>query len=99
MSLELHFSEIAIDDLNRLKKFANDYNGSKAVRRLSRQLLGATKKLVSAPQIGRLVSTLPGEIREMVFGKYIIRYVVMVDKIYILRIWHGNEHRVIETEI
>lgn len=93
MSLELHFSEIAIDDLKRLKKFAGDYGGSKAVRRLSKQLLGATKKLVSAPQIGRLASTLPGEIREMVFGKYIVRYVVMVDKIYILRIRLGSEYR------
>ena len=79
--------------MKRLKKFAGDYGGSKAVRRLSKQLLGATKKLVSAPQIGRLASTLPGEIREMVFGKYIVRYVVMVDKIYILRIWLGSEYR------
>jgi plasmid stabilization system protein ParE len=99
MSLELHFSEIAIDDLKRLKKFTGDYSGSRAARRLSKQLLGATKKLVYAPQMGRWVSTLPGEVREMVFGKYIVRYVVMVDKIYILRIWHGSEYRVIETEI
>jgi toxin ParE1/3/4 len=89
--MKLSFSELSVDDLVRLRKFVADSSGDP--QRVSKQLIGLIRKLLCAPQIGRLIPELPGEIREMVFGKYIVRYAVIDDQVYILRIWHGREHR------
>jgi len=51
------------------------------------------KGLVNNPQIGRPVPDLPGEIRELIFGKYVARYEVRTNSLYVLRIWHGMEDR------
>ncbi len=33
------------------------------------------------------------DIREFVFGRYVIRYFVKGEAVYILRIWHSKEQR------
>jgi len=50
-------------------------------------------KLIEAPRIGRPVVDIPGEVRELVVGKYVVRYEVRKTVLYILRIWHGKENR------
>mgnify|MGYP001546436695 CR=1 FL=1 len=90
--MKLSFSELAVEDLSRLRKFVVDNHGD--AQHVARQLIGSIRKLLFAPQIGRLISELPGEVREMVFGKYIIRYAIIENQVYILRIWHGKEHRI-----
>jgi plasmid stabilization system protein ParE len=64
-----------------------------AAKRVSRRLRGAIKNLVNNSQIGRPVPDLPGEARELIFGKYIARYELRTHSLYMLRIWHGKEDR------
>ncbi|MCP4049823.1 MAG: type II toxin-antitoxin system RelE/ParE family toxin [bacterium] len=89
---ELMFSKAAVHDLIRLRKFIEQHNPS-AAQRISKRLQGAIQGLLDTPQIGKPVDNIPGEIREFIFGKYIIRYKVHVKILYILRIWHGKEDR------
>ena len=88
----LIFSKAAVHDLVRLREFIAKHNPD-AAKRVSRRLRGAIKGLVNNPQIGRPVPDLPGEIRELIFGKYVTRYEVRTSLLYVLRIWHGKEDR------
>jgi plasmid stabilization system protein ParE len=92
--MKLMFSKAAVEDLVRLRRFIAEHN-PEAAGRVSKQLLGGIQKLLYAPQIGRLAVSLPGEIREFTFGKYLVRYAVTQNQISILRIWHGKEDRTI----
>ena len=88
----LIFSKAAVHDLVRLREFIAKHNPD-AAQRVSRRLRGAIKGLVNNPQIGRPVPDLPGEIRELIFGKYVVRYEVRANSLYVLRLWHGKEDR------
>jgi plasmid stabilization system protein ParE len=45
------------------------------------------------PKIGHPVENTPGDIRELIFGRYVVRYEIRGnDLLYILRIWHGKEN-------
>jgi len=88
----LIFSKAAVHDLVRLREFIAKHNPD-AAKRVSRRLRGAIKGLVNNPQIGRPVPDLPGEIRELIFGKYVVRYEVRANSLYVLRLWHGKEDR------
>ncbi len=90
--MRLIFSKTAVHDLIRLREFIAKHNPD-AAKRVSQRLRGAIKGLVNNPQIGRPVPDLPGEIRELIFGKYVARYEVRIDSLYVLRIWHGKENR------
>jgi toxin ParE1/3/4 len=89
--VKLSFAALAVDDLVRLRTFVAESQGDP--RRVSKQLIGSIRKLLFAPQIGQLIPELPGEIREMVFGRYVVRYAVIDDQVVVLRIWHGKEYR------
>lgn len=97
--MRLEFSETAVKDLVRLRQFIAEHSPN-AARRISRRLLSAIQKLVDTPRIGWSLPDLPGDIREFVFGHYVVRYAVVAPSephkagiIYILRIWHGKENR------
>ena len=90
--MRLIFSRAAVRDLVRLREFIAKHNPD-AAKRVSQRLRGAINGLVNNPQIGRPVPDLPGEIRELIFGKYIARYEVRTNSLYVLRIWHGKEDR------
>lgn len=79
-------------DLVRLREFIAGHSPD-AANRESQRLRGAITGLVNNPQIGSPVPDLPGEIRELIFGKYIVRYEVRTNLFYVLRIWHGKEDR------
>ena len=90
--MRLIFSRAAVLDLIRLREFIAMHNPG-AAKRVSRRLRGAINNLVNNPQIGRPAPDFPGEVRELIFGKYIARYEVRTHSLYILRIWHGKEDR------
>jgi len=90
--MKLVFSRSAVDDLVRLREFIAQHSPD-AARRISERLRGAILELVNHPQMGRPVPDLPGEIRELIFGRYMVRYEVRSKKLYVLRIWHGKENR------
>jgi len=90
--MKLIFSRAAVYDLVRLREFIAQHS-PEAAQRVAQRLRGAIERLVDMPQIGRPVEDLPGEIRELIFGKYLVRYEVRQQSLYILRIWHGKEDR------
>ena len=91
--MRLQFSKAALHDLIRLREFTGQHN-SEAAQRVSKRLRGAIIGLVSTPKIGRPVEDMPGEIRELIFGRYVIRYEVRKGDLYVLRVWHGKEDRI-----
>ena len=90
--MKLIFSRAAVYDLVRLREFIAQHSPA-AAQRVAQRLRGAIERLVDMPQIGRPVENLPGKIRELIFGKYVVRYEVRQQSLYILRIWHGKEDR------
>jgi len=90
--VKLQFSRAALHDLVRLRKFIATHN-SIAANRVADRLLRAIKGLIATPRIGRPVDDFPGEVREFIFGRYVVRYEIREEVLYILRIWHGRENR------
>lgn len=90
--MRLIFSKAAVNDLIRLREFIAQHSPEIA-RQVAQRLRGAIKRLEERPQIGRPVANLPGEIRELIFGKYVVRYEVTPQHLHILRVWHGKEDR------
>jgi len=88
--MKLIFSMAAVHDLVKLRDFIAQHS-PEAAQRVAQRLRGAIQKLVDTPQIGRPVDNMLGEIRELIFGKYVVRYEVRQRYLYILRIWHGKE--------
>ena len=90
--MKLIFSKAALNDLVRLREFIAE-ESPEAASRVASRLVGAIKKLTETPQIGRPIDSLPGEVRELILGKYVVRYQVSTNSLAILRIWHGKEDR------
>jgi addiction module RelE/StbE family toxin len=89
--MKLSFSESAVSDLERLRNFIAKDN-PKAAERVSLRLRQAIGKLVLHPDIGRPVLELP-DVRELIAGNYVVRYLRDEDTVFILRVWHGKEYR------
>jgi toxin ParE1/3/4 len=89
--MRLEFSVSALKDLIRLREFIAVHN-PKAAERTSLRLRQAIGKLVLHPDIGRPIPELEN-VRELVAGDYIVRYLHLEDVIFVLRIWHGKEFR------
>jgi len=91
--MKLQFSKAALHDLVGLREFIAQLN-PEAGQRISQRLRGIIKGLVAMPKIGRPVKNTPGDIRELIFGRYVVRYEIRgKDLLYILRIWRGKENR------
>ena len=90
--MKLVFSRAAVSDLVRLREFIAVHNPA-AAQRVAARLRVAISRLTDSPQVGRPVEDLSGEIRELIFGKYVVRYQVLQTSVYILKIWHGRENR------
>jgi addiction module RelE/StbE family toxin len=89
--MKLLFTHSAQRDLMHLRDFIAEKNPG-AARRISRRLLTAINRLTDQPEMGIDVEELPGT-QDLIAGDYIVRYVVLEDEIYVLRIWHGKEDR------
>lgn len=89
--MKLEFSESAVQDLIRLREFIVVHN-PKAAERISLRLRQAIAKLVLHPDIGRSIPEFEN-VRELVAGDYVVRYLRLEDAIFVLRIWHGKEFR------
>jgi toxin ParE1/3/4 len=89
--MKLQFSESEVLDLVRLREFIAQKN-PEAAERVSLRLRQAIGKLVLHPDIGRLVPEIPN-VRELIAGNYVVRYLREEDTVFVLRIWHGKEFR------
>lgn len=90
--MKLVYTNEAIEDLKRLRKFIAIDNPL-AAGKIATELVGKVELLPAFPEIGTAVemAPIPESIRDMVFGKYVVRYSVHTSTIIILRIWHGLE--------
>ncbi|WP_028672171.1 type II toxin-antitoxin system RelE/ParE family toxin [Saccharospirillum impatiens] len=90
--MRLVYTDEAIEDLKRLREFIAVHNPS-AARTIAAELVGKVELLPDFPKMGAPVeiAPIPGSIRDMVFGKYVVRYSVHESAIIILRVWHHLE--------
>lgn len=73
-------------------------NNPTAARHIARELLDGIRGLRRFPRMGKRVTIAPeqfapDEIRDWFSGDYIVRYLILDDRIVILRVWHGKEDR------
>ncbi len=73
----------------RLREFIAEHNPA-ATLRISKRMRGAINSLMDAPRIGQPVENIPGEIRKLIFGRYVVRYEMRENVLDVLRIWHGK---------
>lgn len=90
--MKLVYTDEAIDVLKRLREFIAVHNPSAAAR-IAAELVGKIELLPDFPTMGAPVGLAPepDSIRDMIFGKYVIRYSAHASVIIILRVWHELE--------
>lgn len=90
--MKLVYTDEAIEDLKRLREFIATHNSSAAAR-IAAELVSKIGLLPDFPKMGTPVqmAPVPDSVRDMVFGKYVVRYSLHTSVIIILRIWHGLE--------
>lgn len=90
--MKLVYTDEAVEDLKRLRAFIAVHNPS-AAGRIATELVSKIELLPDFPRMGTPVemAPVPDSIRDMVFGKYVVRYSVHVSAIIILRVWHELE--------
>ena len=91
--MKVVYSAQAIEDLKALRSFIATHNPD-AAKRISAELLNRINHLIQFPEMGKQVATSPTpNIRDCIFGQYIVRYAIHKDAISILKIWHHNQQR------
>lgn len=94
--LSLQWASTARFDLCRLRAWAERYNGPEAAQALAWHLRQAAERLMVYPRLGRCVA-LPDhgaeDLRELVVGPFVVRYVVERERVVILRVWHSREQQ------
>jgi toxin ParE1/3/4 len=92
--VKLIYSQEAVSDLIRLRDFIAEKDPNAAAR-VSLELVTRIDYICSFPNMGKAVvlSPEPLDIRDSIFGKYVVRYVSQAESIIILRVWHHYESR------
>ncbi len=87
------WSRPALADLIRLHDFLQPVS-PRAADSVVKALDAAARRLQAFPRIGsRLDEYAPREVRRLIVGDYELRYEIVDDAIFVLRIWHGKEDR------
>jgi plasmid stabilization system protein ParE len=92
--MRLIYTPEAVQDLVRLRAFISQWSPAAAAR-IAKQLVSRIKYIRQFPEMGVKVPEAPDPeaVRDAIFGKYIVRYIVHTDVVAILRIWHHLEDR------
>lgn len=90
--MKISYSEDAIKDLERLRKFIEIKN-SEAAQRASVSIQKGISQLKEFPRLGVKIELAPDPdiVRELIVGNYLARYLITEHVVYILRIWHHKE--------
>jgi plasmid stabilization system protein ParE len=90
--VKLVYTDEAIDDLKRLREFIAVHKPTAAAR-VAAEPVSKIELLPDFPTMGTPVemAPVPDSVRDVVFGKYVVRYSVHVSAIIILRLWHSLE--------
>jgi len=92
--MKLFYTPEAVDDLQKIRAFIEEKN-PQAASRIGKGLVSRISGLLQLPYAGRevLKAPKPDIVRDLIVGKYVIRYLILEQAIYILRIWHHKENR------
>ena len=91
--MDLAWTSKALSDLARLYDFLAPVNKPAAARAVQ-GLTQAPTILLTNPRIGeQLFQFEPREVRRILVGQYEIRYEILNQMIYVLRLWHTREDR------
>ena len=92
--MKLVYSQEAVSDLIRLRDFIAEKDPGSA-ELVSLELVARIDYICSFPNMGKAIplSPEPLDIRDSIFGKYVVRYVAQAESIIILRVWHHYESR------
>ncbi len=92
--MKLSYSQEAISDLIRLRKFIASKN-TKAAQKIAISIQKGISQLKDFPYLGVEVELAPNPemIRDLIAGNYIARYLILQNHVYILRVWHHKEER------
>jgi plasmid stabilization system protein ParE len=91
--MELRWTSAALSDLVRLHDFLAPVN-PEAASRVVQSLSVAPERLREHPHLGRKLDEFAArEVRRLITGNYEVRYEIVADTIYLLRIWHTREAR------
>ena len=92
--MKLSYSKESIGDLLRLRNFIKHKNPD-AAKRIAKSIRKGIGQLRSFPYLGVEVSNASNseDIRDLIIGNYIARYLVLSNHIIILRVWHHRENR------
>lgn len=70
-----------------------------AAARVVQQLARAPDRLFDHPRIGeKLDAYAPREVRRIIVGSYELRYEIADATVFILRLWHCRENRIVAAE-
>ena len=93
--MEVKWTTSANRDLIRLHDFLAPVNKS-AAKKAVKQLVDEAKLLQSHPLLGvELDAYAPRSVRRLVIGDYEVRYEVTEAVLYVLRLWHTKEDRML----
>ncbi len=91
--MELKWTSKALSDLARLHEFLDPVNRPAAARAVQ-TLTRAPTILLTNPRIGeQLFQFEPREVRRLLAAEYEIRYEIVDETIYVLRLLHVREDR------
>lgn len=98
--MRLIYSREAVDDLIRLRAFIAEHSPDAAVR-VAESLVARIEQLGRFPHMGVAVEQAapPADIRDMMFGNYMVRYSVHGEALAILRIWHHYKNRTRQSRV
>ena len=92
-NMSVRWTSKALGDLARLHAFLVESNANAAAAIVQSLTKGAVA-LDGNPRIGfRLTEFDPREVRRVIVGQYELRYELVEDVIYVLRLWHTREDR------
>ena len=91
--MRLQWTASGLADITRLYDFLAPLNQAAAARTVQ-SLTAAPNMLLSSPFMGKpLEEFAPRQVRRLIVGQYELRYEIVEDVIYILRLWHTREDR------
>lgn len=90
--MKLVYTEDAVADLKRLRDFVAEHDPG-AANSIAHELVNRISRLTEFPGMGSPVELAPDpdSVRDMVFGKYIVRYSLHPSTLIVLRVWHQLE--------
>jgi plasmid stabilization system protein ParE len=91
--VRLEWTRPAIANLVRLYAFLEPAS-PRAVSAAIRKLQQGALSLITFPRLGQaLTEYQPREVRRLIIGDYELRYEVIDDTVFVVRVWHGREDR------